>query len=162
MDLSVVIISYNTRELTLACVRSLFEQTHMTKFEVILFDNASADGTADEVERLFPQVRVVRSLTNLGFAAGNNRVARQAQGRMLLLLNPDTVVISAAIDRLCAFAASHPDVDVFGGRTVFDDRSLNPGFTYANAAVIELDDVLHRGTQEYHLRGGRGSNATPV
>lgn len=50
------------------------------------------------------------------------------------------------------------------GRHIFDRlyKSLNPGFTYANAAVIDVDDVLHRGTQEYHLRGGRGSEAAPV
>lgn len=125
MQLSVLIISYNTRELSLACLRSLFAQTREASFQVIVVDNVSADGSADAVAGEFPQVRLIRSPKNLGFAAGNNLAAREAAGEWLLLLNPDTVVLDRAIDRLLAFAESHPETSIFGGRTIFADGSLN-------------------------------------
>jgi N-acetylglucosaminyl-diphospho-decaprenol L-rhamnosyltransferase len=124
--LSVIIVSYNTREMTLACLRSIFEQARDDSFEVIVVDNASADGSADSIERDFPQVRLVRSPHNIGFARANNVAAGMAGGEYLLLLNPDTVVLDHAIDHLMTFAAEHPGAGIWGGRTVFADGSLNP------------------------------------
>ncbi len=125
-DLTIVIVSFNTRELTLECLRSVFQETRELTFEVIVLDNASTDGSADAIAEAFPQVRLIRSLENLGFARANNVAAEYAQGQWLLLLNPDTVVLDGAIDKLVAFAESHPEAGVFGGRTLFPDGSLNP------------------------------------
>jgi len=126
-SLSIVIVSYNTREIALACVRSVFEQTTRTPFELLVIDNASADGSADAVEAEFEgRLRLMRSADNLGFARANNEAAKDARGELLLLLNPDTVVLDAAIEKLLAFAEAHPDAGIWGGRTLFPDRSLNP------------------------------------
>jgi N-acetylglucosaminyl-diphospho-decaprenol L-rhamnosyltransferase len=123
---SIIVVSYNTREMTLACLRSVFEQTRDTAFELIVIDNASTDGSADAIEAEFAgRLRFVRSRENLGFARANNQLARLASGEFLLLLNPDTVVLRAAIDRLVAFARSRPDAGIWGGRTLFADGSLN-------------------------------------
>jgi GT2 family glycosyltransferase len=126
MIVSILIVSYNTRDLTLACLRSLFEQTTQIQFEVIVVDNASADGSADAIAAEFPAVRLIRLTENAGFAAGNNIAAREASGRYLLLLNPDTLVLDRAIERLVEFAGREPDARIWGGRTLFADHSLNP------------------------------------
>lgn len=125
-DLSILIISYNTRELTLDCLHSVFEQTHAPTFELLVVDNASQDGSAEAIAAAFPQVRLFALDQNLGFAAANNFAAEHARGRWVLLLNPDTVVLDRAIERLLAFAEAHPEAGIFGGRTLYADRSLNP------------------------------------
>ncbi len=124
-DLTVIIVSYNTRDLTLAALRTLYETTQATSFRTVVFDNASADGSADAVAEAFPQVELIRSDDNLGFARANNVVAAEAQTEWLLLLNPDTEVHEGAVDNLMAFARANPEGGIYGGRTVFPDGSLN-------------------------------------
>jgi N-acetylglucosaminyl-diphospho-decaprenol L-rhamnosyltransferase len=126
MTLSLIVISYNTKDLTLACLRSLYEQTDAHAFETIVVDNASSDGSAAAIAAFFPQVRLITLEANIGFAAANNLAVEIALGEWLMLLNPDTVVLDRAVERLVEFAGDHPEADVFGGRTVFADGSLNP------------------------------------
>ncbi len=123
--LTVIVVSYNTRDLTLAALRTLFVETRDTAMHVVVFDNASADGSADAVAAEFPQVELIRSDENVGFARANNIVAERARTEWLLLLNPDTEVHEHAIDRLMDFAHEHPEAGIYGGRTVFPDGSLN-------------------------------------
>jgi hypothetical protein len=125
-SVSILIISYNTREMTLACLRSVVEQTEPGTFEVIVVDNQSKDGSAGAIAADFPWVRLIRSSDNLGFAKANNVAAKEAVGDYLLLLNPDTLVLERAIDRLLEFARGRPAAGIWGGRTVFADGSLNP------------------------------------
>jgi GT2 family glycosyltransferase len=122
---SVLVISYNTREMTLDCLRSLRDQTD-TPHEVIVVDNNSQDGSAEAIAAEFPEIDLVARPDNLGFAGGNNLAATRARGTYILLLNPDTVVLDHAIDRLVAFAERRPEAGIWGGRTVFADLSLNP------------------------------------
>ena len=122
---SILVISYNTREMTLECLRSIARETR-TPHEVILLDNASHDGTAAAVAAEFPNVHLMAESANHGFAKGNNLGARAARGEYLLLLNPDTVVLDGAIDRLMDFAKAEPQAMIWGGRTLYGDRRLNP------------------------------------
>ena len=85
-DLSVIIVSYNTRDLTLRCLETLFDNTNDTRLQVIVLDNASNDGSAEAVSRAFPDVQVIASDENHGFAKGNNLAAKHAQADWLLLL----------------------------------------------------------------------------
>lgn len=126
LSLSILVVSYNTCEMTLECIRSIYAQAENQSFEVIVIDNASTDGSADRIAHEFPEVRLIRSKDNLGFAKANNVAAEQARGEFVLLLNPDTVILDNAIDRLVDFASEHPDAGIWGGRTVFEDGSLNP------------------------------------
>ena len=126
MDLTVVIVSYNTRDLTLACLESIYHQTRGLDYEVIVVDNQSADGSADAISQQFPQAKLLRPGKNLGFAGANNYAAQQARGEFLLLLNPDTVILDGAVQKVHEFATRHPEAGIFGGRTLFADRSLNP------------------------------------
>lgn len=126
-ELTVIIVSYNTRALTLKAVETLLATTRTTRFRTVVLDNASADGSAAAVAAAFPQVTLIRSTENLGFARANNVVAAQAETEWLLLLNPDTEVHEGAVDALMAFARAHPQAGIYGGRTVFPDGRLNRG-----------------------------------
>ncbi|MGB3313149.1 MAG: glycosyltransferase family 2 protein [Albidovulum sp.] len=124
-DLTVIVVSYNTRALTLAALRTLRDETRHTDMKVVVFDNASADGSADAIAAEFPTVELIRNPENVGFAQANNIVAAQADTEWLLLLNPDTEVYSGAVDNLMNFARNQPSAGIYGGRTVFPDGSLN-------------------------------------
>jgi GT2 family glycosyltransferase len=136
--LSIVIVSYNTRELTLACLRSLDRETDRSLYELIIVDNLSTDGSADAIAAEFPWARLIRSEKNLGFAGGNNLAAKEARGEYLLLLNPDTEVLDRAIERLLAFARRVPDAKIWGGRTLFKDGRLNPASCWSRPSAWSL------------------------
>ena len=123
--LSILVISYNTREMTLDCLRSVREQTSVPH-ELIVLDNASSDGSAAAIAAAFPDVTLLAETVNHGFAKANNIAALHAKGEFLLLLNPDTVVLDQALDKLLAFARRTPEARIWGGRTVFADLSPNP------------------------------------
>lgn len=128
--LSIVVVSYNTREMTLDCLRSVIDQTRETPYEVIVVDNASPDGSAAAIaaafpDAAFPNIRLMAETTNHGFAGGNNLAVAAARGEYVLLLNPDTVVLDGAIDRLMGFARETPRAKIWGGRTLYGDGSLN-------------------------------------
>ena len=107
-------ISYNTRAMTLDCLASVVAETTVP-YELIVLDNASPDGSAAAIAAAFPElVRLIASPENLGFAVGNNVAAREATGEYILLLNPDTLVLDHAIDRLVAFAERTPQARHLG------------------------------------------------
>lgn len=138
MDLSIIVISYNTCDLTLKCLKSIFQETEDINYEVIVFDNASADHSADMISQQFPQVRLIRSNENIGFARANNMAAGQTKGDYMLLLNPDTVILNHAINRLLAFAKTYPDGGIYGGRTIFPDGKLNPTFCFGRMTAWSM------------------------
>lgn len=136
---SIVIVSFNTREMTIECVRSVLDQTLNTPFEIIVLDNASSDRSADWIATEFgDRVRLIRSVQNLGFAKANNLAAAEATGKYLLLLNPDTVVLDHAIDALVDFAEGHPQAGIWGGRSIFADGSLNPATCWSRTTLWSL------------------------
>ena len=136
--MTVIMVSYNTRELTLRALETLLATTRDMAIEVILWDNASHDGSADAVAVNFPNVTLVRSEKNLGFAAANNAAARQANGEWLLLLNPDTETHDRAIQNLLSFGKAHPQAGIVGGRTLFADGSLNIASCWNRMTVWSL------------------------
>ncbi len=97
---SVLIVSWNTRDLLRDCLASLLEHQTPARLEIIVVDNASRDGSADMVAREFPWAQLIASELNLGFAAGNNRAFEAASGEFIWLLNPDTQVLAGALDAL--------------------------------------------------------------
>ena len=117
MHLSIVIVSFNARADLANCLDSLLQHPPERSHEVIVVDNASTDGCADEAERR-AGIRVIRSATNVGFAAANNIGIRASLGTNVLLLNSDTIVPPGAIDGLLKRLAEEPDVAVIGPRLV--------------------------------------------
>ncbi len=124
MDASIIVVSWNTRDILRDCLRSVYAETRDVSFEVIVIDNASSDGSADMVRREFPQAVLVANPDNRGFAAANNQGIDRATGRYLLLLNPDTIVLEGAIDKAIAFADHQPEAAVVGCRVLNADRTL--------------------------------------
>jgi GT2 family glycosyltransferase len=135
LDLSIIVVSYNTKDITLECLRSVHAETQGLDFELLVVDNDSKDGSADAIRAEFPDVWLDALDTNLGFAAANNHAAKRAKGKNILLLNPDTIVLDGAIQTLVRFAESFPSRGIFGGRTLFPDRSLNPSSCWSRITL---------------------------
>jgi GT2 family glycosyltransferase len=123
VDLSILIVNWNTRQLLLDCLQSLADARLAVSSEVIVVDNASADGSADAVAAAFPGVRLVRNSRNVGFAAANNQAYRESSGRHVLLLNSDTLVPAGSLERLVAHLDAHPRVGIVGPQLVYGDGS---------------------------------------
>ena len=96
MDVSIIIVSYNTKELTKNCLRSVYERTKAIHFEVIVVDNGSSDGSADMIKNDFPQAALIENKSNLGFGAANNKGLEIAKGKYVFYLNSDTVLLNDA------------------------------------------------------------------
>jgi len=126
MDVSVILVSYNTRELTRNCLKSLYENTHGLGFDVWLIDNASTDGSADMVKEEFPQVKLIESKENLGFGRANNVVINQADSKYVFLLNTDTLLLNNAVKILFDVMErpENEDVAVCGGQLYNPDMSI--------------------------------------
>ncbi len=135
--LSIIVVSYNTREMTLACLESVYAQT-TADFELIVIDNNSEDGSAEAIRAEFPDVLLVAETENHGFAPANNIAAKRARGTYILLLNPDTLVLDGALDKLLAFARKRPDARIWGGRTFFGDMTLNPASCWRQMSLWNL------------------------
>ncbi len=138
VDVSIIVVSYNTLAMTRAALDSILKETRDVSYEVIVVDNASSDGSADMAAAHPVGVHLVRLADNVGFARANNLAAKRARGRLLLLLNPDTIVLDRAIDKLVAFSAIHRTARIWGGRTVFADGRLNPASCWGRMTVWNL------------------------
>ncbi len=121
VDVSVCIVSWNVKELLRDCLSSLRAQTAGIRYETIVVDNLSNDGSAEMVRAEFPWVKLIEPGVNLGFGRANNLAYKHSTGRWVLLLNPDTVVLDRAIEKLLAFADQHPEAGAVGGRTLKED-----------------------------------------
>jgi GT2 family glycosyltransferase len=115
-DLSVVIVSWNTRELLRACLGSVFRNASDLTLEVFVVDNASTDGSAAMVREHFPQVRLIENRSNVGFAAANNQVFPQCSAEFVLLLNSDAVIIDRALQILVNFMRANREAGAVGPR----------------------------------------------
>ena len=122
--LSVVIISYNTRAMTLDCLRDLFADLGALPAEVWVVDNASKDGSPAAIREAFPQVRLIANDRNAGFGAANNQAIGGSQGRFLMLLNSDAFVHSGAVRALLRYLERHPEVGAVGPRLLNPDGTL--------------------------------------
>lgn len=122
-DVTVSIVSFNTRDLLRACLRAV-AATQGVRCEVVVVDNGSADGSADMVEAEFPAVQVIRNADNRGFAAANNLVVRRMGGRHLLLLNPDTEIRPDTVQVLAGYLDASPGTGICGPRIVFPDGTF--------------------------------------
>ncbi len=126
-DVSAVVVSFNAREPLLSCLRTLHAQPERL-LEVLVVDNASADGSAAAVRQAFPAAAVIENPTNEGFARANNRGLREARGRYVLFLNPDAELSGGALAALARHLDDHPRVAAVGPRTRNADGSVQVSF----------------------------------
>ncbi|WP_372833775.1 glycosyltransferase family 2 protein [Pontibacterium sp.] len=126
---SIIMVSYNTADLTIEAIQSVIDQTTID-YELIVLDNDSPDGSYEKIKSRFDGIKLIKSEDNLGFALANNVAIEEAKGEYVLLLNPDTVVLEDAIGQLLFFAQQNPKAKIWGGRTLHGDHSLNPKSCY--------------------------------
>lgn len=143
MDLSVVIVNWNTAALLIQCLESIYTNSPKNEFEVLVLDNASTDRSVPLVQQEFPQVKLLVSEKNLGFAGGNNRAIQQSKGRYILLLNPDTEVIPGAFDELIQFMDANPQAGAAGSRLLNPDGTLQQSCYPSPTPLRELWRLLH-------------------
>nr|WP_309693337.1 glycosyltransferase family 2 protein [Armatimonas sp.] len=144
-DLSIVIVSWNTKELLRACLASI----QGVDAEVFVADNASTDGSAELVETEFPGVTLIRTGANLGFARANNLALKQATGRYWLLLNSDTLVPKGALEALVVALDSHPEAAVAGALLLNNDGTLQKSWARFPDLKSELSGTLDRSQCPY-------------
>ncbi|MHC4396281.1 MAG: glycosyltransferase family 2 protein [Planctomycetota bacterium] len=126
MDVSIVIVSWNTNDILRKCLLSVCEQTRDIMLEVIVVDNASTDGSTEMVKKNFSSVILIENSKNLGFSTANNQGIAIAKGRYVLLLNSDTIILNDVISKTVSFADNNPDAAVVGCKVLNPDRSLQP------------------------------------
>lgn len=117
------IVTYRARDLLRDCLRSLYQNTRLS-FEVIVVDNGSGDGVIEMLRQEFPEVRVVENRENAGYTRPMNQALRLGRGRYLLQLNPDTLILPEAIDRMVAFMEQHPEAGICGPKVLNRDLTL--------------------------------------
>ncbi len=119
-----IVVSYNTRDALLDCLRAFYACSDVPS-EAVVVDNASVDGSADAVAREFPETKLIRQPVNVGFGRANNAGLQQADGRFLLLMNPDVTVMPGCVGRLADFLLVRPDAGAVGPRLQRPDGSLD-------------------------------------
>jgi GT2 family glycosyltransferase len=150
LDLSIIIVSYNTKEITTDCLKSVIKYTKDLKYEIIVVDNGSQDGSVErltELSQKYPQVVFINAKANLGFGKANNLGAKNAKGEYLLLLNSDTLVFDNAIKESLDSLKQIPDCGAFSCKLLNADKSVQasgghfPTFGNVFAWQFFIDDL---------------------
>ncbi|MDR0926687.1 MAG: glycosyltransferase [Ignavibacteria bacterium] len=124
IDISIVIVNYNVKDFLHQCLTSIENATNGLSIEVIVVDNASTDGSMDFIEPLFPDYKFIRSAENLGFAKANNIAIKQALGKYLLILNPDTILAEDTLTEMLSYMNSNREVGIAGCKVLNSDGSF--------------------------------------
>jgi GT2 family glycosyltransferase len=146
MNLSIIVVSWNTQALLAQCLDSIPNTTHptvLTGIEVLVVDNCSKDGSVAMVRTHFPWVRLIENAENVGFARANNQAIRQSRGSYVLLLNPDTEVRQGALEALLKFMEASPKAGAAGPRLLNADGTLQISCYPAPTLSRELWRLLH-------------------
>lgn len=159
IDLSIIIVSFNTRDLLRNCLKSIYNlKPEASNLEVIVVDNDSTDGSPAMVKKEFSQVKLIVNKKNLGFAAANNQGIKKAQGRYLLLLNPDTLILENALAKMVAFMDKNKKIGIATCQLLNEDKTVQasggffPDLPRAFAWMFFLDDLpfVSRLIKTYH------------
>jgi hypothetical protein len=150
MDISIIIVNWNTRDLLRNCLESVHKTVHEITYEIIVVDNASQDGSVAMLRESYPRVHVIQNAENRGFGAANNQAMRIMAGRYALLLNSDTILKDNAVRELFAFMEAHPDAAMACGQLLNADGSKqNSMANFPNLFTLMVNTPL----LEYLLPG---------
>ncbi|QQG47040.1 MAG: glycosyltransferase family 2 protein [Candidatus Woesebacteria bacterium] len=122
IELSIIIVNFNTKKLTVDCIKSIRNSSPNVNYEIIVIDNASSDGSIDSLEKL--KIRLIKNKENLGFAKANNQGIKISKGKYILLLNSDTLVKKDSLVSLVEFAKNTPDAGVIGSKLLNTDGTI--------------------------------------
>ncbi|TAL19753.1 glycosyltransferase family 2 protein [Patescibacteria group bacterium] len=126
MELSVIILNYNTKNLLKECLRGIRLASPRLALETVVVDNASTDGSAEMTLSEFPEARLIRAERNLGYAGGNNLGLKYAVGRYVMIMNPDILIWPGSLEALVSYLDAHPAVGLAGPRLTNPDGSVQP------------------------------------
>jgi hypothetical protein len=140
IDLSIVIVSFNTRDVTRQCLEHVQKHAAEVRQEVFVVDNASTDGSADMVQAEFPWVQLIRLDKNRGFAGGNNPAMGKATGRYVLLLNSDAFLAEGVLQKTIQYMDDHPQTGVLGCKLTDPDGTMQPS---ARMQPGPMNKILH-------------------
>ncbi len=124
MDLSIIFVNWNSVDYLRECIASIYENTRDISFEIIVVDNASPQGGVESLQDQFPQITIIKSEKNLGFAGANNIGFRRSAGEYVLFLNPDTKLVGPTIDTLLTYIKQLPDAGIVGCKMLNTDLSV--------------------------------------
>jgi N-acetylglucosaminyl-diphospho-decaprenol L-rhamnosyltransferase len=141
IQLSIIISTYNAREVLADCLQSIYQNPPSEPYEIIVVDDASEDATSEMVQARFPEVRLLRNEVNRRYTKSNNRALEQARGEYVHLLNNDTLVLPGAFDNMLAFFRSHPEAGAVGSRLLNEDGSIQ----WSVRALPDLGSALFGG-----------------
>jgi GT2 family glycosyltransferase len=145
LDLSIIIVNWNTKKLLLDCLASVYETVTRISMEVWLVDNASTDGSVEAVKRYYPDVQIIQNSRNLGFAAANNRAFKRMCGRYAVLLNTDAMLTKGAVKAIYDFMENTPDAGMACGQLLNPDGSKqNSIANFPGLPSLLLNETLLR------------------
>ena len=145
IDMSIALVSWNNREYLAQCLGSIFEEIHDLKFEVVVADHGSTDGTLEYLAENYPDVKVIANSKNLGVAKGNNQCIQNSAGKYIYILNNDTIVNSESVMRMLDFLEENPESGAVGGNLLNPDGSLQSSFCFFPTLKEEFLIVSHLG-----------------
>ena len=124
IDLSITIVNYNTKDLLRQCIKSIFENTKDISYEIIVVDNASIDGSVEMLQTEFVGIKVIQNKENLFFTRAHNQALRISNGRYLMILNSDTIILENTFDKMVRFMDEHSEAGACGPKLLNADFSL--------------------------------------
>src|SRR5258708_756657 len=148
MDLSIICVNWNSVNYLRECIPSVYEHTQGISFEIIVVDNASPEGGVDALKQEFPDIVLIKSSENLGFAGANNLGFKQSKGKCILFLNPDTKLLNAAINIVLQRLQSLPDAGIVGCKLLNGDLSVQ------TSSIMRFPGILNQVFQAEYLRLG--------
>jgi GT2 family glycosyltransferase len=154
IDISIIIVNWNTRELLCQCLGSIQETSSGIAYEMIVVDNGSTDGSVRAVREAFPLVRLIANTENLGFARANNQGIRASRGQHILLLNSDTLVRPGALAALVRFLNQHSDVGIVGPELLNTDGTVQLSWAAFPTLWSEIRGKNFRVRRRYATRDG--------
>jgi len=145
LDISIIVVSFNTKGLLLDCLASIFKTIKGISFEVWVVDNNSTDGTVEATREKYPTIKIVENTENLGFAAANNQAFRQMNGNYALLLNTDTVLTNGVVKELFDFMEANPEAGMACGQLLnLDGSSQNSIANFPTTLTLLSNETLLR------------------
>lgn len=144
IEVSVIIVNYNTEDVLADCIESVYEKTHGVEFEIIVVDNKSQEGSLGRLENRYPEINFLFLHRNLGFGQANNEGAKLARGKYLFLLNPDTLLINNAIKILYEHNEQNPNVGICGGNMYKKDMSYASSYYDVDFLRLEYRIIFNR------------------
>jgi len=138
MDLSIIIVNWNSATFVKKCLESIYANADGLEFEIVVVDNNSRDECQEIVETYFPQVRFIQSEDNLGFSGANNLGVRYCRGRNLLFLNPDTEFLGSVMRPLSSFLDETPDAGIAGPKLLNSDMSVQTSCIARFPSILNL------------------------